>query len=151
MAFKVPEAKRVTFHPAFGPMDISMGNNGVFELYHKATGRTLYCIASDGLGWEHVSVSVKGSSQTPAWADMNFVKDQFWGEEDAVMQLHPPKGDWINNHASCLHLWRPYFLEIPLPPSAMVGVKGIEPEDVERIGARKLREIASQELTGVTL
>lgn len=52
---------------------------------------------------------------------MCLVKSIFWDDEDAVMQLHPPRSEWVNNHRYCLHLWRPVGVEIPLPPSWMVG------------------------------
>jgi hypothetical protein len=51
----------------------------------------------------------------------------FWGDEEAVMQLHPPKSTWINNHNFCLHLWKPHSTvgEIPLPPGIAVGDKDL--------------------------
>lgn len=77
-------------------------------------------IASWGGGWEHVSVS--GARSCPPWEAMCFVKDLFWKPEEEVMQLHPPKSQYINNHPYCLHLWRPIAAVIPLPPKIMVGV-----------------------------
>lgn len=80
--------------------------------------------------WEHVSVSVRNKRglplrRCPTWEQMCIVKETFWDDEIAVMQLHPPKSDWVNNHAFCLHLWRPVDVAVPLPPSIYVGVKGI--------------------------
>jgi len=54
------------------------------------------------------------------------IKDLFWDPVDAVMQIHPPADEYINNHSACLHLWRPTVQEIPLPSSLMVGIKGLE-------------------------
>jgi hypothetical protein len=54
---------------------------------------------------------------------MCYVKALFWDDEETVMQLHPPKSRWINNHPYCLHMWRPTKLEIPLPPDETVGNK----------------------------
>ncbi len=51
---------------------------------------------------------------------MNKVKDLFFEESEAVMQLHPPKKDYVNSHPYCLHLWRPRSIEIPLPNVDMV-------------------------------
>lgn len=85
----------------------------------------LRVIASWGKGWDHVSVSRK--DRCPDWAEMDFVKRLFWEDEEAVMQLHPPRSTWVNNHASCLHLWRPHWRPVPLPPVWMVGVLGVEP------------------------
>lgn len=72
-------------------------------------------------GWEHVSVSI--DRRVPNWQEMCFVKDLFWGGDEAVMQLHPPKRDYVNCHPHCLHLWRPIRAEIPLPDSMLVGPK----------------------------
>lgn len=84
-------------------------------------GEELVVIASNGEGevpWEHVSVSLRG--RTPNWLEMCFIKDLFWGEEEAVVQLHPPKSVYVNNHPNCLHLWRPLEVSIPLPPKGLV-------------------------------
>jgi hypothetical protein len=54
---------------------------------------------------------------------MCFVKDLFWEPEDCVMQLHPRRSEYINNHPYVLHLWRPVRDRIPEPPSIYVGVK----------------------------
>jgi hypothetical protein len=54
---------------------------------------------------------------------MCHIKELFWEPEDAVMQLHPPRSRWINNHNYCLHMWRPLKQEIPLPPDIAVGKK----------------------------
>jgi hypothetical protein len=56
---------------------------------------------------------------------MCYVKNLFWGEDVSVMQLHPPKSEYVNNHKYCLHLWRPVNAEIPLPDSMMVGLKDL--------------------------
>jgi hypothetical protein len=54
---------------------------------------------------------------------MCFIKDTFWDGEDCVMQLHPPRSEYVNNHPYCLHLWRPTDGRvIPQPPSIFVGV-----------------------------
>jgi len=98
------------------------GNNGAFmpTLRHKQLVRV---IASDGAGWEHVSVS--RSDRTPTWDEMCQVKDLFWDETDTVIQYHPAKTDYVNNHQFCLHMWRPTEVLIPVPPSILVGVKGL--------------------------
>lgn len=75
-------------------------------------------------GWEHVSVCPKG--RTPTWDEMCMVKEMFWGDDEAVIQIHPPKVDYVNNMANCLHLWKPiekYTGKLPLPPSIFVGNK----------------------------
>lgn len=94
------------------------GNNGA-ALVPGPCGRALFCICSDGLGWEHVSVSLK--NRCPNWEEMNFIKGLFWDEEDTVIQYHPPKSEYVNRHPYCLHLWRPVGVEIPRPDRVMVG------------------------------
>jgi hypothetical protein len=81
--------------------------------------QSLRVIASWGAGWEHVSVSLP--KRCPTWDEMKAVKEAFWPDEYPVMQLHPPKQDYVNCHPYCLHLWRPVFQIIPLPPPIMVG------------------------------
>lgn len=80
-------------------------------------------IWSFGGGWDHVSVCPFQKRITPDWDSMCAIKDIFWYDEDAVIQIHPRKSEYVNNMPNCLHLWR-YQGEMPLPPSWMVGVKG---------------------------
>lgn len=115
MAFKVPEKYRIRN----GRMatDPSYGNNGAF--FVRTNQIVLKVIASDGNGWEHVSVSL--SDRCPTWKEMNIIKDLFWEPEDCVIQYHPPQSEYINCHPYCLHLWRPIDKTIPIPPTWMVG------------------------------
>jgi hypothetical protein len=51
-------------------------------------------------------------------------KGLFWSEEHTVVQFHPPKDQYINNHPGCLHLWRcTDGREQPYPPTELVGIK----------------------------
>lgn len=84
-------------------------------------GQTVYVIASDGEGWEHVSVSRK--DRCPTWEEMCQVKAMFWDAEYVVVQFHPRESEYVNNHAFCLHLWRQVDADFPTPPSIFVGVK----------------------------
>lgn len=120
--FKVPEKYRITDHPIMSS-DSSYGNNGAFKIpLGKAWA---YCIASDGDGWEHVSCHIVETfmQRTPTWSEMCKIKDLFWEAEDCVIQYHPPKSEYVNNHQHTLHLWRPIGQEIPLPDSILVGLK----------------------------
>jgi hypothetical protein len=126
-----------------GPMgsDASFGNNGVFFV-DGPCGRELKVIVSDGLddgangGWEHVSVSLQ--KRPPNWQEMCFIKDMFWGEDETVVQYHPPKSDYVNQHPHCLHLWRLLKAEVPRPPAILVGVKDVAaPTDEERESLRR--------------
>jgi hypothetical protein len=47
----------------------------------------------------------------------------FWDGEEVVIQFHPPKSEYVNNHLGCLHLWHPTRDKIPLPDSILVGIK----------------------------
>ena len=118
MTFKVPEKYRIKQ----GQMGstAAYGNNGAFAfLFGKYQ---FFAIASDQMDWEHVSISTQG--RCPTWEEMCRVKAMFWDEDDCVIQYHPPKSEYVNNHPHCLHLWRPSNDNVPMPPSIMVGTKG---------------------------
>jgi hypothetical protein len=115
--FKVSEFvdKYRVIHPIFN--DMGNEQNGLFRLQHR--GFTIMC--SSGMGWEHVSVSRR--DRIPTYKEMCWVKSQFWGDDDVVMQLHVAKAEHVNFHERCLHLWRPIDQTIPTPPSIFVGPK----------------------------
>ena len=135
--FHVPESCRITT----GGFASSPGNgpNGAFLLRASRSTRALFCIASDGMQWEHVSVKAhpvgsgrdSAKAAIPTWQEMCLVKMLFWDEEDVVMQLHPRASEYVNNHPAVLHLWRPIGQSIPEPPSFMVGVKNSEEMPVD--------------------
>jgi len=104
--------------------DNSYGNNGAFQIpigYNVSA----CIIASDGAGWEHVSVHIidDGKDDTPLWEEMCRIKDIFWDPEDCVLQYHPPKSEYVNNHEHTLHMWRPMGVGFPRPDSILVGIK----------------------------
>lgn len=123
--FHVPEPARVRDHPVLASTTAD-GNNGAFFVSSPEHGWRLAIIASDGDGWEHVSVHCfkqEGKQQrAPNWREMCFVKDLFWDDEDVVMQLHPKRSEYVNMHQFTLHLWRPLHATIPTPPPQLVGV-----------------------------
>jgi hypothetical protein len=80
----------------------------------------LRVIASHGMGWDHVSVSL--GHRCPTWEEMSFIKRLFFLPDEVVMQLHVAESSHINIHPHCLHLWRPQHAEIPLPDPLMVGL-----------------------------
>lgn len=97
-------------------------------------GTRLRCVVDDGRdpglsgeehGWEHVSVSASDPKKirTPTWSEMCFIKDKFWDEDETVIQFHPPRADYVNNHPHTLHLWRHMERVFPAPPSILVGIK----------------------------
>jgi len=100
--------------------DASFGPYGCFNIQGPC-GSALVIMATAGFdtGWEHVSVSTP--RRPPNWQEMCFVKDLFWADDECVMQLHPPKSEYVNNHPHCLHLWKPTRATIPRPPAILVG------------------------------
>lgn len=96
------------------------GNNGHFRLSLR-TGVEANVIASDGDGWEHVSVVIPLAFRCPTWEEMCEVRQLFWSRHVTVMQYHPPEREYVNVHPFCLHLWRQIGAEVPVPPRSMVG------------------------------
>jgi hypothetical protein len=102
---------------------------GAFLIKRKEDGARILIIADSGeiTGWEHVSVSVsrkhrdKPQYEMPGWNLMCMVKDMFWEAEETVIQIHPPKADYINVHPFCLHLWKSKRQEYLLPPTELIG------------------------------
>jgi hypothetical protein len=74
---------------------------------------------SDQLGWEHLSCSTP--TRCPTWDEMAFVAGLFWDKEDTLIQYRPPLSDYINVHQFCLHWFRPIGIDIPIPPSILIG------------------------------
>ena len=114
--FHVPNQYRVRDlkHP-LGTFD-EVGNNGAFSIPFES--HTLKILASDGMEWEHVSVSLQ--NRTPNWREMCFIKNLFWDPEDLVVQYHPPESEYVNDHDHVLHLWRPTKGDIMRPPKILV-------------------------------
>lgn len=117
MAFKLPEKFRVKTTAD----DLEPGLNGLFVVRSIKLKNPLRVIASDGGGWEHVSVSLQ--DRTPTWSEMAFIKALFWDPEDLVVQMHVPESDHVNCHPFCLHLWRAAGRNdyCERPPAYMVG------------------------------
>lgn len=95
---------------------------GAFLVPSPIDGRNLKVIATNGYGWDHVSVSREG--RCPNWVEMAHVKRMFFEDNETAMQLHVPPTEHVNCHPFCLHLWRPQNVEIPRPPSLLVGPHG---------------------------
>lgn len=133
MSFHVPEQYRIRAGRLAS--DHRYGNNGAFEIPAIIPGRLIFAIASDGSDWnacnlpgepwEHVSIHCEqgNRARTPTWIEMAAIKNLFWDREDTVVQFHPPESEYVNNHESTLHLWRPVRSLLPLPPSITVGFK----------------------------
>ena len=115
MVFKVPEKYR-----SLEDSSPEWGNNGIFFIKTMKIKKAIKVIASDGGGWEHVSVSHRQPYIMPSWETMCHVKDLFWSPEDCVIQFHPPKSQYVNIHPNVLHLWRKIGSEFELPPNEFV-------------------------------
>lgn len=115
------------------------GPDGIFRIPHD--GRTLHIVSSSGerTGWEHVSVSTwlkrrgREVHRCPTWQEMAYVKSLFWGDDEVVVEFHPAKENYINNHESVLHLWKWVEGEFPVPPTELVGLKGISQQQAKKL------------------
>lgn len=107
--------------PAHYCSDASDGCNGMFRF--SLDGHIVRCIASDGEGWKHISVSLERENKCPTWKIMCHVKDLFWEPDDVVVQFHPKKKDYVNWHPYCLHLWQCLDREFPTPAPILIGPK----------------------------
>lgn len=92
------------------------GFNGMFELPGD-----MKVICSDGMGWDHVSVSFP--DRCPTWDEMCMVKNLCWNDDECVVQYHPPRSEYVNCHPFCLHLWKNQRVEAPIPDPWLVGPK----------------------------
>jgi len=119
---KSPNPEIEKYRVKTGPMGshTGLGNNGAFIL--PGLGKVkLFVIVSDGMGWEHVSVSPIGLKRCPTWEEMCYVKSLFWDPEETVLQYHPARSSYVNNYPYCLHMWRPvYENAVPMPPLYLV-------------------------------
>jgi hypothetical protein len=112
--------------------------DGFFKIPHPTSdGLFFRCLVLNGYDWEHLTVTVfekgKRPERCPTWEEMCFIKSLFWEDEEAAMQLHPPKSEWVSNHPFALHLWKPKNIEIPLPPSILVGIKELDSEAANQL------------------
>jgi hypothetical protein len=119
---------RNTTHPDY-KSDKTYGMNGFFVIPISERDIAMV-IASSGdleaMPWEHVSVRIgekhnkKLKERIATWEEMCLVREIFWGDDECVMQLHPPLKDYVNVHPFVLHLWKPLHVGIPQPPTIAV-------------------------------
>lgn len=139
MPFKVPEKHRYNPTGSTYPSTKEGDDFGFFMIpvrgnpKHVRMTHNICVMASGGdenTKWEHVSVSLKNYGgkelgRCPTWPEMCIVKDLFWDDTDAVIQFHPPKDQYVNNHKFTLHLWRNKKWDnqpMTLPDPELVGV-----------------------------
>lgn len=95
--------------------------NGAFMIDKYKDGEFYLVVASNGEGWDHISVSLHRKNganikRCPSFQEMQMVKEKIFGEEEVVFQLHPREEDYINTHPYCLHLWKPNNCSMIVPP-----------------------------------
>jgi hypothetical protein len=128
MAPDIPDEFRAWVGAFEVPFTITAG--GAMGAVYRHTAM-LRCIVSRGGAPEHVEIdpdanrwdhlSVSTPTRCPTWEEMEFLKRLFFERDECAMQLHVPPRDHVDNHPFCLHIWRPLDVEIPRPPSIMVG------------------------------
>ncbi len=95
-------------------------HNGFYAIPIK--GVRFRVLASNGGGFEHVSVSPWFKKRTPSWEEMSAVRDLFFEPHEVCYELHVARADHVSFHDYTLHLWRcTDCREVPLPPAIMVG------------------------------
>lgn len=94
---------------------------GLFFVKYKnnVTPLKILCAPAED-EWQHVSVSMP--NRCPTWEEMAYIKSLFWDDSETVIQFHPSKEEYINNHPYVLHLWKHKDGHV-LPPSILVGFK----------------------------
>ena len=103
-----------------GVVVVNKGWDGFQGLIKLPDSGKASVIASWGGGWDHVSVAPRKTYNIPTWADMCYLKDLFFKDNEVVIQIHPAKSNYVNLKENCLHLWRPQDIEIPTPPNLYV-------------------------------
>ncbi len=98
------------------------GGTGVYR--REWFSKPLRIVWSNGCGWDHVSVSKP--TKCPTWEEMCEVKKAFFDAEETVIEYHPAESEYVNNHPFCLHMWKPQGIDVPTPPSWMVGIRDAE-------------------------
>lgn len=92
-------------------------------LLRTHAGVSLLCLLGSGTSevpWEHVSVSCPRVRRCPTWDEMSWVKSLFFDDEECVVQFHPRKSQYVNQHPYCLHLWKSVAVAFPEPPRVAV-------------------------------
>lgn len=114
------------------------------NFFDPVSQKRYFTIFTSSMGWEHASVSQP--NKTPSWEIMCRVKDIFWTEDECCIEYHPKKEDYINNHEHCLHIWKPIGVELPMPPSIMVGIKDMDSSDSKIISKALVSQMSLEEM-----
>lgn len=105
----------------YGDGKIGNEHNGTFIINRYKNDEFYFVIVSNGLGWDHVSVTLhkkNGASikRCPSYEEMLMIKEKIFAEDEVVFQLHPREEDYIDTHPYCLHLWKPNNCSMIVPP-----------------------------------
>ncbi len=99
------------------------GQDGFHALWtDPVTQRVYSIILSWGGGWEHFSITPVKNDKTPTWEFMCKMKEYFFKDDEACVEYHPKKEDYVDQLHHCLHIWRPIDQELPCPPAIFVGL-----------------------------
>jgi len=112
------------------------------KLNDPVTRKSWLVYFTRAMGWEHLSVG--SNMKTPDWDTMCLAKDIFFRPDECCVEYHPKEEDYVNMHEHTLHVWKEIDKEFPAPPSIMVGLKGITPEET-RLASRMLVDSLSDE------
>lgn len=89
------------------------GWNGLFIV--PLDGSFWHVAISDSSGWRHLSVSnAQQRRKLPSWEIMCRLREAFFGDDEWVVQYHPPKYQ-DSDDPFTLHLWAPLDAELPKP------------------------------------
>jgi hypothetical protein len=123
-AIPLRDGPEITRLPLDG--DYGDGYNGAASVALKHGGR-VFVIWSRGAGWDHVSVSRR--DRLPTWDEMMEIKRLWFDPEEVCVMFAPAESQYVNNHAYCLHWWRPCHddgtaIPFPMPDPILVGMPG---------------------------
>lgn len=98
------------------------------------TRKRYWCKFTSALGWEHVAVSPQPQrGKTAEWDVMCKIKDIFWEEEECCIEYHPRKSQYVNNNETCLHIWKPLNIELPEPPTILLGFQDMSSSEASSL------------------
>ena len=104
----------------------NLNKHGTFVI--PFNDKDCFVVASNKFGWEHVSMHMEGDNgyikRTPNNEEMQFLRNLFFYENDIVVEFHPKKEDYINNHGYVLHLWGYNSFNIKLPDKSVLTNPG---------------------------
>ncbi len=76
--------------------------------FHKGHIKLLYTPNerhSNGVLWHHISMSIK--HRYPTWDEILDARYTFFPDTAEVVQILPPKAEYVNIHKNCFHLYSP--------------------------------------------